>query len=68
MIVFDGGFSVLESQVSTAGGSALNATNNTDGCGNGGAGTVWYRKLDRLYVDNEGKQTIKPTMLTPPNN
>lgn len=41
--------------MTTAGGAAINASNNTDGCGNGGAGTVWYRIIDRLYVDNEGK-------------
>lgn len=29
---------------------------------------MWYRKIDRLYVDNEGKQTIKPTILAPPSN
>lgn len=68
VIVFDGGFSLNETQVTTAGGAAINAPGNTNGCGNGGAGTVWYRNLDRLYVDNEGKQTMKPTMLTPPPN
>jgi hypothetical protein len=55
VIVFDGGFSALPEQVSTAGGAAINAPFNTNGCGNGAAGTVYYKKESRLIIDNENK-------------
>lgn len=43
VIIFDGGFSVRTQQVTAAGGSSVKSDINQDGCGNGAAGTLFYR-------------------------
>jgi len=40
--------------------------NETDGCANGAAGTIWYKTSDRLIVDNKNVTTARFTLLTPP--
>lgn len=64
MIVLDGGFSVNAYQVSAQGGAAINSKLNIDGCGNGAAGTLFYKSNGILVIDNEHKVTVKKTVLT----
>ena len=52
--------------MSTAGGAAINAPHNTNGCGNGAAGTVYFKRDSRLLIDNENKLTVKRTVLSAP--
>lgn len=35
-----------------------------DGCGNGAAGTLYYKSNGILVIDNEHKVTVKKTVLT----
>jgi len=51
--------------VKANGGLAINSTLNVDGCGNGAAGTIWYRTNDRLIVDNNDIETLSQTFLQP---
>jgi len=55
--------------VKAHGGQAINSTLNIDGyhngCGNGAAGTVWYKQNDRLIVDNNDIVTLSQTFLHP---
>jgi len=68
VIVFDGNFNVRTQQVSAAGGGAYNSKLNEDGCGNGGAGTLYIKNQSRLIVDNENKLSPKKTVLTAKRN
>lgn len=67
VIIFDGGFSVRHEQVTAAGGSSVKSSINQDGCGNGAAGTLFYRHESKLVVDNENKPTPKKTVLVANN-
>lgn len=53
--------------MTAAGGSSLKASDNLDGCGNGAAGTLFYRHESKLVVDNENKPTPKKTVLRATN-
>ena len=64
VIIFDGKMQVSSAQVTTAGGQAINSALNTNGCGNGAAGTLFYRSQSILVIDNEGLPTVKRTVLT----
>lgn len=64
--MLDGSFRPRSDQIATAGGSAVGSVNNVDGCGNGAAGTLFYKTDSRLIINNEGKQTAKLTIITAP--
>ena len=64
VIVFDGGFSIRAQQIRTSGGISVNTKLNIGGCGNGAAGTLFYKNLSKLIVDNDYKLTDKKTILT----
>jgi hypothetical protein len=63
VIIFDGGFDVRTEQVTAAGGAAYNTEINIDGCGNGAAGTLYYKNHSKLVIDNENKLTPKKTIV-----
>lgn len=54
--------------MTAAGGGAHNSKLNTDGCGNGAAGTLFYKTESKLVIDNENKLTPKKTVLTARQN
>ena len=60
----DGNFSISSEQVSAYGGVADVETEY--GCGNAGAGSIWYRTEDRLVIDNNGTLTDKYTVIQIP--
>lgn len=64
VIVLDDNFAIPVEQVSANGGTADVETEG--GCGNGAAGTIWYRPEDALYVDNKDTETDKMTVVTIP--
>ena len=46
---------------------AVGSQINIEGCGNGAAGTIFYRNDSRLLINNGDKQTDKFTLIkTPP--
>jgi len=53
VIVFDGDFRPPERNIKAAGGTAYDSLLNLDGCGNGAAGTILYRRDGRLIISNQ---------------
>jgi len=46
------------------GGISFNIS-DLNGCANGGAGTVWYKPVDRLTVNNNNSISLAQTFLHP---
>ena len=61
IIVLDGGLQLQNVQLNVQGG--ISNQNTVDGCGNGGAGTIWFPQLEKLIVDNRNVQTSRITQL-----
>jgi len=68
VVVFEGDFSPPHHQVSAAGGFSINSIQNTDGCGNGAAGTIFYKNEDKVLINNEGKPTVRLTIVRAPES
>ena len=64
VIVFDKNFTIPVDQVSAYGGLVDNQTG--DGCGNGAAGSIWYRTEDSLIIKNNKTITDKMTVIKIP--
>ena len=64
----DNNFDMSEERIDARGGTANGRDDYTYvGCGNGGAGTIWFKTSDRLIIDNKNVETARFTLLNPPS-